>query len=162
MAIVYVGLGSNLDDPRDQLERAFDDLDRIDGCSLLARSSLYQSKPMGPQDQPDFINGAAKLACTLAPNELLRRLQEIEHQHGRIRSERWGPRTLDLDILLFGNQEIRQPDLVVPHVGVTERPFVLQPLMEIDPELEIPGRGRISELIVDTSADELVKLGTEI
>lgn len=155
---VYVGLGSNLDDPRSHVARAIVDLGSIPGCRLLASSSLYVSTPMGPQDQPDYINAVAELECTLEPMELLSELQRIEQHHKRTRERRWGPRTLDLDILLFGNQVIAESDLVIPHAGIAKRLFVLVPLLELAPQLEIPGLGPVSDIVGRKGAEPPVKL----
>src|SRR5690606_19423937 len=114
-ALVYVGLGSNLDDPRRQLLDAMDELDRLPGTRLRRRSSLYRSAPMGRQDQPDFINAVAEIETGLQPEPLLDALQGIEAAHGRVRERRWGPRTLDLDIRIYKNEQIRTERPVVPH-----------------------------------------------
>jgi 2-amino-4-hydroxy-6-hydroxymethyldihydropteridine diphosphokinase len=143
----YVGLGANLDDPAEQLRRALDELTRLPGTRLTARSPLYKSPPLGPPDQPDYINAVAALDTTLAPLELLGALQTIEQRHGRRHDgTRWGPRSLDLDILLYGELVLDTPDLVLPHPGLHERAFVLYPLMDIAPELVIPGRGMLRAL----------------
>lgn len=157
---VYVGLGSNLDKPRSQVEQALAELNHISGCRLQARSSLYASKPMGPQDQPDYINAVASLECVLEPAQLLNELQQIEQQHNRVRERRWGPRTLDLDILLFGNRTIDEPDLVIPHPGIGDRSFVLVPLAELTPDLVIPGVGRVSDKVEPEVLETLIKLET--
>ena len=147
MVTAYIGLGSNLADPRTQLLRAFDELARLSRARLLARSSLYRSAPMGPPDQPDYLNAVAALETDLDPLALLAELQAIEAVHRRVRGERWGPRTLDLDLLLYGEQRIDLPTLTVPHPGLYERNFVLYPLAEIAPGLEIPGHGPLGELL---------------
>lgn len=156
-ALVYVGLGSNLDDPRRQLLDAMDELDRLPGTRLRRRSSLYRSAPMGPQDQPDFINAVAELETGLQPEPLLDALQGIEAAHGRVRERRWGPRTLDLDILIYKNEQIRTERLVVPHPGLPRRAFVLYPLAELAPGLTVPGQGRVSDLLakLDDTAERL-------
>lgn len=145
---VYVGLGSNLDDPVNQVERALDELAQIANCHLTARSSLYRTAPMGPQDQPDYINAVAALETSLEPTVLLDALQSIEQLHGRVRkAEQWGPRTLDLDLLLYGEQCLDTPRLQVPHPGMKQRGFVLVPLHEIAPELVLPDGERVDELV---------------
>ena len=144
--IAYVGLGSNLDQPVSQIQRAFDELDRLPGTRCLRRSSLYLSRPMGPENQPDYVNAVAQLRTALQPDELLQGLQRIERAHQRIRGERWGPRTLDLDLLLYADAVINEPDLVVPHPGLHERSFVIYPLFDIVPELHIPERGALRDL----------------
>ncbi|MBV1788919.1 2-amino-4-hydroxy-6-hydroxymethyldihydropteridine diphosphokinase [Marinobacterium sp. D7] len=134
----FIGLGSNLDDPRQQVLRALDELAALDDCRLGLRSSLYRSDPVGPQDQPDFINAVAELHTSLDAETLLDRLQMIEQQHRRVRERHWGPRTLDLDLLLYGNASIATERLKVPHPYMSERSFVLWPLAEIAPELRLP------------------------
>lgn len=143
----YVGLGANLDDPAAQLRRAFDEIAAMPSVSLLARSPLYKSAPLGPQDQPDYINAVAVLATTLPAAVLLAALRSIELRHGRRRDgTRWGPRTLDLDILLYGDLTQDTPELTLPHPGLHERAFVLYPLHDVAPELEVPGRGKVRDL----------------
>jgi 2-amino-4-hydroxy-6-hydroxymethyldihydropteridine diphosphokinase len=156
--VVYVGLGSNLERPAEQVQHAFDELDRLPSSRLTGRSRRYRSRPMGPPGQPDYVNAVAQLATRLAPQALLRELQAIERAHRRVRGERWGPRTLDLDLLLYGECKIDTPDLQVPHPGLHERAFVLYPLYEISPVLDIPGKGRLAELIADCAKDGLQPL----
>jgi 2-amino-4-hydroxy-6-hydroxymethyldihydropteridine diphosphokinase len=143
----YIGLGSNLDDPQSQLMRAFEELNQIPQTRCLKRSRLYISKPIGPQDQPDYLNAVAGLLTRLDAHSLLEQLQRIERNHGRVRAGRWGPRTLDLDLLLYGDKAIETPDLRVPHPLMHQRLFVLLPLQDIAPDRSIPGRGSLSELI---------------
>jgi 2-amino-4-hydroxy-6-hydroxymethyldihydropteridine diphosphokinase len=140
----YIGLGANLDDPGAQVEYAFDELARLSDTLLAARSSLYVSAPVGYDRQPDFINAVAKLETRLSPRALLAGLLEIEHRHGRQRTFRNAPRTLDLDLLLYGKSRFHEPGLTLPHPRMHERAFVLEPLIEIAPDLEIPGRGSAS------------------
>jgi len=144
---VYVGLGSNLDNPKQQLLRAFNELGELPHTELVARSSLYRSHPLGPADQPDYINAVACLRTSLEPLELLDALQAIEQAHRRVRVQHWGPRTLDLDILLYGERQIDQPRLQVPHPHMFERSFVLQPLSEIAADLRVAGHGPLSDLL---------------
>lgn len=151
--VAYIGLGSNLADPRAQIERAFDELARMPGSTLLARSSAWASAPWGRTDQPEFVNAAAAVATALSAEDLLRALLDIERRGGRERgSERWGPRTIDLDVLAYADRRIDLPGLQVPHPHLHERAFVLLPLAEIAPDLEIPGRGRIADLAVHVDA----------
>ena len=157
----YIGLGSNLDHPKQQIVRALRELDGIELTRCTAYSSLYRSPPLGPQDQPDYINAVARVQTRLAPHALLQSLQAIEQRHGRIRKRHWGPRTLDLDILLYGEQRIDSPDLKVPHPGLQQRSFVLYPLQEIEPELQIPGLGKLSELVRSCPGDRLLPIGPE-
>ncbi len=160
MTSAYIALGSNLADPRQQIAQAFEALAGLPHTRLVARSSLYRSAPMGPADQPDYINAVARLDTTLAPLALLDALQAIEQQQGRVRTgERWGPRTLDLDLLLFADTIIEDPRLTVPHPGLAQRNFVLYPLMEIaEQNLIIPGLGPLSGLLDACSADGLERL----
>lgn len=145
--MAYVGLGANLDDPVQQVRRACDELSSIPSTRVLARSPLYKSAPLGPQDQPDYINAVAALQTTLDPLALLAVLRDIEVRHGRRRDgTRWGPRPLDLDILLYGETVQATPELTLPHPSLHERGFVLYPLFDVAPELEIPGRGSVREL----------------
>lgn len=152
---VYIGLGANLGDPRRQVEQALVQLQDLPRSELAAVSSLYRTAPVGPANQPDFINAVARLDTSLEPPALLASLQQIERSHGRIRNgERWGPRTLDLDILLVGEQVLDLPHLRVPHPQMHVRAFVLAPLAEIaPPELAIPGRGRLDGLLADVEED---------
>lgn len=143
----YIGLGSNLEDPEVQVRRAFDELDEIPRTRCLSRSRLYISRPIGPDDQPDYINAAAGLLTNLDAYSLLEMLQRIEQMHHRVRGKRWGPRTLDLDLLLFADQVIETPDLTIPHPSMHRRLFVLLPLRDITPDLMVPGRGELSALI---------------
>jgi 2-amino-4-hydroxy-6-hydroxymethyldihydropteridine diphosphokinase len=117
---------------------------------------------MGPQDQPDYVNAVVRLSTALSPEALLDGLQDIERRHGRQRVRHWGPRTLDLDILLYGKQQIVGPRLRIPHPGIATRDFVLYPLAEIDSELEIPGLGGVSELLSRCGKGRLVRLGAAV
>ena len=129
MVKVYIGLGSNLDDPQAQLKKAIIALEMIPSSSVVKTSSFYKSKPVGPQDQPDYINAVIELDTELSAPVLLDYLQVIENEHGRQREQKWGARTLDLDILLFGEEVIHDDRLVVPHVEMHKRGFVLFPLV---------------------------------
>lgn len=153
MTRAYVAVGSNLDDPRAQVLRGFDALSRLPGSQLLARSRLYRSAPWGVTGQPEFVNAAAAVETNLAPRELLDALLGIERAAGRDRSgARWGPRVLDLDLLLHGKLECHEPGLVLPHPHLHERAFVLLPLNDLAPDLEVPGRGRVRELLAGVDA----------
>ncbi len=148
-ARAYVALGSNLDDPRSQVERGIEALSALPQTRLIARSRLYRSAPWGVVDQPEFVNAAAALDTALAPCELLDALLAIELAAGRSRDgARWGPRTLDLDLLLYGDMVLHEPGLELPHPHLHERVFVLLPLAEIAPDLEVPGHGRVADLLV--------------
>lgn len=152
----YIGLGSNLDDPAKQLQHAIEALRCIPESRLTAVSRFYRSKPMGPADQPDYLNAVAMFDTCLEPLTLLEALQAIEQQQGRVRSgERWGPRTLDLDLLLYGAEVINQPRLQVPHPGLTLRNFVLQPLFDLAPELTFPDGTTLRKALAALDGDEL-------
>lgn len=144
---VYIGLGSNLDNPEQQLASALLNLNDIKKCQLIKDSGLYKSPPMGPKDQPDYLNAVALIETSLDVETLLDQLQAIENNHGRVRNRHWGERTLDLDILLYGTEIIKTERLTVPHAGLTEREFVLYPLQKINSELHVPGKGSITDLI---------------
>jgi len=156
VTIAYVGIGSNLGEPAKQVESALEELGRIRQTSLAARSSLYRSQPLGYAGQPDFVNAVAGLETSLEPVDLLRELQAIEARHGRRRSFANAPRTLDLDLLLHGQSVVHRPDLTVPHPRMHQRGFVLQPLTEIAPDIEIPGIGA-ARARLDACADQVVE-----
>ena len=143
MLKAYVALGANLGEPALQIEAALDRLAQLPQTRLLARSRLYRSAPLGPADQPDYCNAAAALETGLSPHALLDHLQAIEQEAGRVRGERWGARHLDLDLLLHGDARIDDERLTLPHPELANRVFVLQPLAEIAPTLELPGHGPI-------------------
>jgi 2-amino-4-hydroxy-6-hydroxymethyldihydropteridine diphosphokinase len=158
---IYIGLGSNLEQPVNQVKKARIAINRLEKVQEAAFSSLYRSSPMGPKRQPDYINAVMAVNTSLIPIALLRCLQQIENQQGRIRKgQRWTARTLDLDMLLYGDQQIDIPDLQVPHYGIADRAFVLYPLNEIAPDLDIPGFGHISGLIAKTPFGGLEKITT--
>ena len=157
----YIGLGSNLDDPVMQIKTALRQLADLDQCRVLKASSLYCSPPMGPRDQPDYVNAVVLLRTALAADELLDALQAIERQHARVRDRHWGPRTLDLDLLLYGRTGIDSARLTVPHPGIAERNFVLYPLAEVDPALVIPGRGAVEALLAHCPDTGLTKLAEQ-
>ena len=142
----YIALGSNLEDPTRQVHRAMENLSREQGIRLELRSRLYRSSPLGPQDQPDFVNAAVGVLTELSARQLLDRLLSIEKLMGRDRRERWGPRVIDLDLIWMIGEPIDEPGLKLPHPGVSERNFVLYPLAEIAPSLRIPGHGRVVDL----------------
>lgn len=145
--LAYIGIGSNLSSPAEQIQLAVDAIATIADTTIVNVSSLYCSRPMGPQDQPDYMNAVLALNTELNPLALLDALQLIENNAGRIRKDnRWGPRILDLDILLFGDQIIDNPRLTVPHYGMKEREFVLTPLCEIAPELKLPSGESLKSL----------------
>ncbi len=155
----YVGLGSNLHGPARQLQAAIDMLGELPRTRLTARSSLYRSAPFGGIEQPDFMNAAVALLTRLSARELLAELQQIEMRRGRDSDEvRWGPRVLDLDLLVYSGAMIDESDLVVPHPGITARNFVLLPLQEIAPELVIPGLGRLASLPVNVEEPQIERI----
>ena len=148
MERVYIGLGSNLATPLEQLRSALAALAALPQTDLIAQSSFYSSDPLGPADQPRYVNAVAALDTELSPLTLLDALQTIELEQGRTRkAERWGPRTLDLDILLFGERRLDEPRLTVPHYHMHARAFVLYPLAEIAPALRLPDGRALSELL---------------
>lgn len=146
MIRTYIGLGSNLDNPVQQLTDALLELDQIADSKLVAQSPLYRSAPVGPAGQPDYINACAGIDTKLEPLQLLDALQSIENAHQRVRKEHWGPRTLDLDLLLYGEQNINLERLQVPHPYLCQRNFVLYPLADIAAEAQLPSGERIGDL----------------
>ena len=156
--VAWIGLGSNLDNPVRQVNTALAALDDLPKSRLRACSGLYRSAPMGPQDQPDYINAVAALDTALSAPALLEALQGIEQAHARVRGRHWGPRTLDLDILLYGDAVIDSPTLSVPHPGLATRNFVLAPLAEIAPRLTVPGLGEVQHLRDAVSHADLVRV----
>jgi 2-amino-4-hydroxy-6-hydroxymethyldihydropteridine diphosphokinase len=161
-SLVYVGLGGNLGDARRHVSRAIDELNEIPGCWLLARSSLYRSAPMGPVEQGWFVNAVAGLRAELEPLDLLHYLQDLERSHGRVRGgERWGPRTLDLDILLFGDRIVDRPGLTIPHPGLTARNFVVYPLLQLAPDLVLPDGRRLTDVASRLDREGLEKMELE-
>ncbi len=155
----YIGLGSNLGDPVAQIQRAFDLLRDLPRTRLMGRSSLYESAPFGPVEQPNFINAVASIATELNPADLLAQLQNIQRNQGRTAGGvRWGPRILDLDLLLYGDVVIETTDLTVPHPGIAMRNFVLLPLRELSPDLVIPNLGRVGDLEVSESEPKISRI----
>jgi 2-amino-4-hydroxy-6-hydroxymethyldihydropteridine diphosphokinase len=148
MSVVYIGLGSNLGDRSATIHAALDRLDADPEIEVLGVSSLRETDPVGFEDQPRFLNGAAALRTELGPRELLDRMLEVERGLGRVREgTRYGPRTIDLDLLLYGDAVVDEPGLQIPHPRLPERAFALEPLMELNPELEVPGQGRVQALL---------------
>lgn len=143
----YIAIGSNLDDPRTQVEQAFVSLATLEATRLVVRSRLYGSRPLGPIEQPDFVNAAVGVLTMLAPHELLAALKKLELALGRTRPvERWGPRRIDFDLLAYGSVRMEGTDLTIPHPGIPQRNFVLYPLADIAPDLLIPGVGVVKDL----------------
>jgi 2-amino-4-hydroxy-6-hydroxymethyldihydropteridine diphosphokinase len=148
VARAYVGLGANLGPREATILRAVDLLAAEPEIDVLELSSLSETEPVGVEDQPTFVNGAVSLETNLPPRALLDALLRVERELGRVRSgDRWGPRTIDLDLLLYGDEVVDEPGLTVPHPRLHERKFALEPLAELEPELEIPGRGKVSKLL---------------
>jgi 2-amino-4-hydroxy-6-hydroxymethyldihydropteridine diphosphokinase len=143
----YVAIGSNLEQPQARVHEAFGHLATLPATHLLLRSRLFNTRPMGPQDQPHFVNAAAGLLTQLTARKLLENLLLIEQSMGRNRQERWGPRVIDLDLVWMLGEAIDEPGLTLPHPGVSTRNFVLYPLADIAPSLAIPGHGRVSDLL---------------
>jgi 2-amino-4-hydroxy-6-hydroxymethyldihydropteridine diphosphokinase len=157
-AMAFVALGANLENPAGQIRQALQELDRIADTRVAAHSSFYRTAPVGILDQPDFVNAVARLETGLAPRAVLEALFAIENLHGRRRGQANAPRTLDLDLLLYGSLTIDEPGLQVPHPRMQERGFVLVPLAEIAAEVLVPGLGRVADLLarVDRSGVELL------
>ncbi|QXX83044.1 2-amino-4-hydroxy-6-hydroxymethyldihydropteridine diphosphokinase [Providencia sp. R33] len=157
MEQVYIAIGSNLGEPLKQAQQAIAALDAIPDSRVIATSPIYRTKPLGPQDQPDFLNLAVCLETSLEPEVLLNYTQQIELDLGRVRKdERWGPRTLDLDIMLFGNRVINTPRLTVPHYGLKEREFMLYPLSDIAPTFVFPDGELLSERLTHVPRNGLL------
>jgi len=156
MTRVYLALGSNLADPLHQVQAALDALAAIPETTLVVSSAFYRTPPYGPPDQPDYLNAAVALDTALLPEELLDQTQRIEQEQGRVRKEeRWGPRTLDLDIMLFGDQTLATPRLTVPHYDIANRAFMLVPLLEIAPEIALPDGVKAADLLSKLDADAI-------
>lgn len=152
----YIGVGSNLNSPRQQVEQAISSIGHLDRCFLAATSSLYQSKPMGPADQPDFINAVVAIMTLDDPRSLLVKLQQIENDQGRIRDgKHWGPRTIDLDLLMHGQTVVDEPGLALPHPGIAQRNFVLLPLAEIAADVIVPELASAASLLQSLGPSQL-------
>ncbi|MCU0805524.1 MAG: 2-amino-4-hydroxy-6-hydroxymethyldihydropteridine diphosphokinase [Burkholderiales bacterium] len=158
MARAFVGLGANLGDPAEQIARAIEAVGGLPRSRVVSASSLYRTAPIGYAAQPDFVNAVVEIETALEPVDLLRSLQDIESGSGRTRSFRNAPRTLDLDLLLYDDRTIDAPALQVPHPRMHERAFVLAPLVEIAPDIEIPGRGAASSLLARLTNQRIAKL----
>jgi 2-amino-4-hydroxy-6-hydroxymethyldihydropteridine diphosphokinase len=149
----YVGIGGNLDSPRERVLEAIERMKALDATRIELRSHLYLTRPMGPQDQPNFVNAAVGLLTQLEPRDLLSGLLGIERSMGRERAERWGPRIIDLDLLWMVDSSIDEPGLTLPHPGVSRRNFVLYPLADIAPTIKIPGFGQVLDLKRDAGGE---------
>lgn len=140
-------MGSNLEQPKLQIRTAIENLDREAGIDVIADAGYFSSKPMGPEDQPDYINSVVKLETRLTVETLLERCQAIELSQGRVRARHWGERTIDLDILLYGDMQRDDESLTIPHAGLCERDFVYLPLLKLAPDIVIPSKGRLRDIV---------------
>lgn len=156
--LAYIGIGSNLEDPIQQVKSAIQALQKLTAMQLVKASALYCSPPMGPQDQPDYINAVVAIETTLSAMELLIALQQIEQAQGRVKRRHWGERSIDLDILLYGQQQINAANLTVPHPGLASRAFVLYPLAEIAADLTIPTFGAVADLLSSCPKGDLTQV----
>lgn len=155
----YIALGSNLDEPREQVARGFEHLATLPKTQLIARSPLYRSVPLGPVEQGDFVNAVAAVLTQLEPLELLRALKQLESKLGREQPVvRWGPRLIDLDLVVYADRRIESPELTIPHSGITQRNFVLYPLRDLAPDLAVPGHGVVRTLASLVSSAGLRRL----
>ena len=157
----YIGLGSNLDDPVAQVKHAIAALAGLPQSRLLRQSRLYASPPLGPLDQPDYVNAVVELETSLTPVQLLAALQDIERAQGRVRTRHWGERIIDLDLLLYADLQMDSAALQLPHPGIATRAFVLRPLAELAPDLMIPGQGELSALLAARAVDRCDPLNQE-
>lgn len=162
LSLAYIGLGSNLNDPESQVRGTLEAFSRCKSIRLIRTSAMYRNPPMGPADQPDFINAVALIETKLSPRALLDTLLRMESERGRIREpgNHWGPRAIDLDILLYDDRKIDQPDLKIPHPGISKRNFVLFPLLEVEPDLWIPGLGKIKDIAAGHDSTALIRIGS--
>lgn len=157
-SICFIGIGSNLNSPVKQIEKAFKLISTYSKIKIISKSSMYISKPLEFKDQPDYINCVISVVTKLTPYELLKTLQEVERNQGRVRKEKWGARTIDLDILLYGNEKISDKELTIPHPEIYKRHFVVYPLAEISNNLVFPDNQHISEVIKKCPVCELKKI----
>jgi len=157
MAIVYIGLGSNLENPENQLRTALISISELKDVDVICDSGLFKSKPMTLNDeqQPDYFNAVVKVDSQISPYELLDVLQTIENNQARVREHKWGPRTLDLDILLYDDLQLNDQRLTIPHPGMADRAFVLYPLQRIETDLNMPGLGQLSDLLKNVSVEDV-------
>ena len=149
MTTAFVGIGSNLGDREGHLRKALELLAAEDGIEIVAVSTLRETEPVGPVEQGPFLNGAVEVETEMPPQKLLERLLDVEQRLGRVRRERFGPRTIDLDLLVYGDEVVEEPGLTVPHPRLHERRFALEPLAELAPTLVLPGRGSVSALLAE-------------
>lgn len=151
--IVYIGLGSNLEQPHQQIKKAIQSLHELDAITVIRNAGYFESKPMGPDNQPDYVNTVVELETTLSATELLNQCQQIESKQGRVKTRHWGERTIDLDVLLYGKEQINLENLIVPHVGLCQRDFVFKPLLKLNKNIEIPGKGLLQDIIEKNKSD---------
>ncbi len=145
--IAYIGLGSNLSQPYQQIQKAISALNNIADTKVMADSGYFKSRPMGPADQPDYVNAVIELETKISVTKLLAHCQQIEKQQRRIKTRHWGERTIDLDILLYADKNIKTENLTVPHPGICQRDFVYMPLLKIKPEIIVPGIGKLNNIV---------------
>ncbi|MEH6549467.1 MAG: 2-amino-4-hydroxy-6-hydroxymethyldihydropteridine diphosphokinase [Pseudomonadales bacterium] len=158
MTVAYIAMGANLGRPLDQIETGLRALNQHKACTVLACSPYYRSKAVGPGEQPDYINGVCKISSSLDAEELLLLLQEIEQQNGRTREIHWGPRTLDLDLLLFGDLTLNTEFLTLPHPRMEQRDFVIRPLFDLAPELELPNGHSLATVLQQLEDSGLIQI----
>ena len=156
--VAYISVGSNLNNPYQQVKSAIDKLKIVDGIRIEAMSGWYLSDPVGPKNQSRYVIGVIKILTRLSPKQLLKKLHEIEDAHGRIRNVRWGPRTLDLDILLYGTRMMSTKKLTIPHPEMKIRNFVLTPLADIEPDLVLPDGSILSSLLENNQLKDVVPI----
>ena len=145
--LAYIGLGSNINEPHQQIINAINLLSEQEGVTVISNAGFYESKPMGPKDQPDYVNTVVRLRSALSAIDLLSRCQLIEQQQGRVKKRHWGERCIDLDILLYGQLQLETENLIIPHPGICIRDFVYEPLLALDEVIEIPGKGLLRDII---------------
>ena len=150
--IAYIGLGSNLEQPYQQIKHAITALNNLAGTKVKTDSGYFKSKPMGPEDQPDYVNAVVELETVIGVKKLLEYCQLIEKQQNRIKTRFWGERTIDLDILLYADQQIETEGLILPHPGICQRDFVYLPLLKIKPDINVPGTGLLIDIVKLTGA----------
>lgn len=158
---VYIGLGSNIEQPFLQIKNAIFALNEMPDTKVIRDSGYFKSRPMGPEDQPDYVNAVVEIETQLDAMALLKNCQAIEHQQGRVKTRHWGERTIDLDILLYADQQIENDVLTVPHPGISQRDFVYMPLLRLNAELKVPGLGPLSDVIKQNIAQPVVELAAE-
>lgn len=152
--IAYIGLGSNLEQPYQQIKSAIIAIDNLSDTSVVADSGYFKSKPMGPENQPDYVNAVVELHTSLSAVELLEQCQAIEQRQGRIKTRHWGERTIDLDILIFADTQIETGNLTLPHPGICQRDFVYMPLLKLRPDIVVPGKGVLEKIVKSVTEND--------